>query len=75
MTLICRMLMGFSNLMIVPMHVETLVSPGCGIAMSVGSFKRNLAQLSLSLRRVNLRFWDSTCGANHCGAPYSINQR
>lgn len=35
-TLICWMLMGFANLMMIPMRVEMLANPKYGIAMSVG---------------------------------------
>jgi MFS family permease len=35
-TLICWMLMGFSNLMMIPMRVEMLANPKYGIAMTVG---------------------------------------
>jgi MFS family permease len=35
-TLICWMLMGFANLMMVPMRVEMLANPRYGIAMTVG---------------------------------------
>jgi MFS family permease len=35
-TLICWMLMGFSNLMMAPMRVEMLANPRYGIAMTVG---------------------------------------
>lgn len=35
-TLICWMLMGFANLMMVPMRVEMLANPSYGIAMTVG---------------------------------------
>ena len=35
-TLICWMLMGFANLMMIPMRVEMLANPRYGIAMSVG---------------------------------------
>jgi MFS family permease len=35
-TLICWMLMGFANLMMIPMRVEMLANPKYGIALSVG---------------------------------------
>jgi hypothetical protein len=35
-TLICWMLMGFANLMMIPMRVEMLANPQYGIAMTVG---------------------------------------
>jgi hypothetical protein len=35
-TLICWMLMGFGNLMMLPMRVEYLANPRYGLAMSVG---------------------------------------
>jgi MFS family permease len=35
-TLICWMLMGFANLMMIPMRVEMLANPKYGIAMTVG---------------------------------------
>ena len=53
-TLICWMLMGFANLMMIPMRVEMLANPKYGISMSVGQIALltgvlpNLARIVLS---------------------------
>jgi MFS family permease len=53
-TLICWMLMGFANLMMVPMRVEMLANPKYGIVLSVGQIAfltgvvPNLARIVLS---------------------------
>jgi MFS family permease len=53
-TLICWMLMGFANLMMIPMRVEMLANPQYGISMSVGQIALltgvvpNLARIVLS---------------------------
>jgi hypothetical protein len=53
-TLICWMLMGFANLMMVPMRVEMLANPKYGIALSVGKIAfltgvvPNLARIIMS---------------------------
>jgi MFS family permease len=53
-TLVCWMLMGFANLMMIPMRVEMLANPKYGIALSVGKIAfltgvvPNLARIVMS---------------------------
>lgn len=56
-TLICWMLMGFANLMMIPMRVEMLANPKYGIALSVGEIAFLTGVVPNTARIVLSPFW------------------
>src|SRR5438552_7414624 len=56
-TLICWMLMGFANLMMLPMRVEYLANPKYGLALSVGEIAFLIGVIPNSARLVLSPIW------------------
>jgi MFS family permease len=56
-TLICWMLMGFANLMMIPMRVEMLANPKYGIALSVGEIAFLTGVVPNTARIILSPFW------------------